>query len=81
MACGLPIIATCEGGREELLKENAVNVPYGKPSALSEKVVNLLNDGKSLARMGQISQQIASRYSWSAVAERYLEINSALVNP
>ena len=81
MACGLPIIATCEGGREELLKENAVNVPYGKPSALSEKVVNLLNDGQSLARMGQISQQIASRYSWSAVAERYLEIYSALVNP
>lgn len=78
MACGLPIVATGEGGREELLKDNAVVTPYGNSAALAESVSSLLLDSQRLTSMGQLSRQIAEEYSWPAVAQSYLDIYQSL---
>ena len=81
MASGLPIVATGEGGKEELLQENAEIVPYGNPKALSESVVSLLLDSSKLAGMGTHSRQIAEQFSWEAVARSYLDLYHSLEKP
>ena len=78
MACGLPIIATGEGGREELLHENSLMAPYGNPSALAENVIGLLSDSVKMSDMGRTSRQIAEKFSWTAVAECYMEVYQRL---
>lgn len=78
MASGLPILATGEGGREELLQDNAAQAPYGDPAALADQVSALLPETPILSAMGLASRRIAERYAWSAVAQQYLEIYRAL---
>ncbi len=74
MASGLPVVASGEGGREELLSENAVMVPFADPSALDATLIELLNDPARRAVMGAASRAIAEDFSWAAVAQRYVEI-------
>jgi glycosyltransferase involved in cell wall biosynthesis len=78
MASGLPIVATGEGGKEELLQDNAVVAPYGDPQALAACVTALLLGREKLACMGERSRQIAEQYSWAAVARSYLDIYAGL---
>lgn len=78
MSCGLPIIATGEGGREELLRENALMSPYGDSSALAEEVAGLFSNPQKMTMMGQTSRNIVNHYSWSAVAQSYLDIYTSL---
>lgn len=72
MAAGLPIVATGEGGREELYGENAVTVPHGNPTLLAEAISQLLNDSSRCRTMGEVSRTIAERFSWRAVAGQYM---------
>lgn len=81
MASGLPILATGEGGREELLRDNALSVPFGAPGLLAEGIVGLLRDPSRLAAMGRRSREIAGEFSWAAVAGRYLELYRAMATP
>ncbi len=74
MASGLPIVATGEGGREELFSGNAETVPFGDCEALASAVGAVVCDQQRLQAMGQRSRQIAESFSWAAVAERYLEM-------
>jgi glycosyltransferase involved in cell wall biosynthesis len=74
MASGLPIVATGEGGREELLKANAAMTTYGDPTALTGVLTRLLTDKQKSAFMGEQSRQIAETFSWAAVADRYLDL-------
>lgn len=78
MASGLPILATGEGGREELLRDNALSVPFGAPVLLAEGIVELLRDPSRLAAMGRRSREIAGEFSWTAAAGRYLELYRAM---
>jgi 1,4-alpha-glucan branching enzyme len=80
MACGLPIIATGEGGREELLCDNSLMAPYDDPTALAEGVAALLSNPEKVAVMGQVSSEIAEHYSWAAVTESYLSIYHDLID-
>lgn len=79
MASGLPIVASGEGGREELLRENAVMVPFADPSALAATMIDLLQDPARRARMGVLSRAIAEEFSWSAVAQRYVDIYRGVI--
>lgn len=81
MASGLPILATGEGGREELLRDNALSVPFGAPGPLAAGIVALLRDSERLATMGRRSREIAGEFSWAAVAGRYLELYRAMATP
>ncbi|MDG5467817.1 glycosyltransferase family 4 protein [Deltaproteobacteria bacterium IMCC39524] len=80
MACGLPVIASGEGGREELLRDNALLAPYGDPTALAEGVTALLLNPEKLTDMGQVSREIAQYYSWAAVAKSYLNVYHDLLD-
>jgi len=81
IASGLPIVATGEGGREELLRDNALTVPFGAPGPLAEGIVALLRDSERLAAMGRRSREIAGEFSWAAVAGRSLELYRAMLAP
>ncbi len=74
MACGLPIVATAEGGKEELFDGNARTVPYGDPHALARVLAGLLRDDTTRQEMGQRSREIAERIGWRTVAEQYLHL-------
>lgn len=74
MASGLPIVASGEGGREELLRENAALVPFADPAALAAILVALLRDPVRRAVMGAVSRDLAENFSWLAVAQRYVDI-------
>ena len=79
MASGLPIIATGEGGREELLKDNATITQYNDPASLAESVKSILSNKQILKTMGQESRQIAEQYSWETVAQSYVDIYTSLM--
>jgi glycosyltransferase involved in cell wall biosynthesis len=79
MATGLPIVATGEGGKEELLQENAVTTNYGNPEALAASITELLSNQEKMVSMGERSRQIAERFSWTAVAQSYLDIYPSLI--
>jgi len=74
MACGLPVVATGEGGREELFRGNARLIEHGNPGALADTINNLFRDGDELDNMGRTSREIALDFSWQAVAEQYLDL-------
>lgn len=74
MACGLPIVATGEGGREELFRGNALTAPYGESEALANVLADLLENPETMAQMGRQSALIANELSWQAVAEGYFDL-------
>ncbi len=74
MASGLPVVASGQGGREELLGDNARLVDYGDAGALARALVELLARPEDLVRMGERSRQIALEYSWAAVARSYHDL-------
>ncbi len=74
MACGLPIVTTAEGGREELFDGNAVFAEYGDLASLVENLVALLQNPAETERMGFRSREIALRFSWGRVADQYLQL-------
>lgn len=78
MACGLPIVATGEGGREELFDGNAVLAPYGDPQVLADSLTGLLRSPEQLRSMGEASRRIALEFSWSSVATRYHDLYRGL---
>jgi len=82
MACGLPVVVSAEGGRQELCGANAAMVSFGDHHALGRILAELLGRPERLAAMGAESRSIAEGYSWQAAAERYLELyRKVLENP
>lgn len=82
MASGLPIVATGQGGMEELYRDNARMAAYGDPHALAGVLLDLLGehrDHRQCRAMGASSRAIALEFSWGNVAERYREIYRAVL--
>jgi len=46
--------------------------PNGGPAALAGRILQLLNDPETAARMGEYGRQSAKKYSWDEVASTYL---------
>jgi glycosyltransferase involved in cell wall biosynthesis len=82
MAAGLPVVVTDTGGTAELVQEdaNGLIVPWQNVDALSKSLAMLVRDGQARGRMGRQSRLIATRFSWSAVADKYLELCSQIVD-
>jgi len=76
MASGLPILATRVPGSEELVRDgdNGFLVPAGDIAALGETLSRLLGDANLRRRMGLKSREFVSAYTWSSLAERYLDL-------
>ncbi|HII30185.1 hypothetical protein COT48_05120 [Candidatus Woesearchaeota archaeon CG08_land_8_20_14_0_20_47_9] len=90
MACGLPVVTTDVGGTRELVRQgeddinnrekrgnieircNGVIVEKGSVESLRAALNRL--DRKTIRNMGRKSREIAEEFSWSKMAEGYVEI-------
>jgi glycosyltransferase involved in cell wall biosynthesis len=75
MVCGKAVVASDCGGLPEVVRdgEYGLLVPPGDAFALSQAIITLLQDGERCALLGQRGSEIAlSKYTWSAVTDRYL---------
>lgn len=81
MACGLPVVVTDSGGTEELVKKgtNGEVIPWGNVPELTRALATLVEDQQARYRMGNESRQIAERFSWTAVGQKYLEVCRQIV--
>ena len=75
-ACGLPIVATRDGGPADIVHNcrNGILVDVSQPSNISEAVKKILIDEdlwKKYSRNG--IDNVRSYYTWSAHIDRYLE--------
>jgi polysaccharide biosynthesis protein PslF len=75
VAAGRPVIATAFPHAVELLSSGAgIVVPQADPAALAEAIRSVLSDNDVLASMVAEARRIAPSLSWSAVADRYLQL-------
>jgi glycosyltransferase involved in cell wall biosynthesis len=76
MASGLPVVVTDTGGTAELVQENVNGhiVPWHNVQALTKALATLVRDEVTRSRMGRENRQIATQFSWSAMAQKYLEL-------
>jgi glycosyltransferase involved in cell wall biosynthesis len=82
MACGLPVIASRIAGNEELVENDrtGVLVKTEDTPSLREALRALLSDKERCQKMGeQGRQRVESTYSWSGVADKYLELLQRIV--
>jgi glycosyltransferase involved in cell wall biosynthesis len=75
IAAGRPVIATAFPHAIELLGSGAgIVVPQADPKALAEAIRAMLSDAELLASMAAEARRIAPSLSWSAVADRYVQL-------
>jgi phosphatidylinositol alpha-1,6-mannosyltransferase len=72
-AYGLPIIASDHPGNRTYVEhgESGFLVEHKNPGALSQAIVDLLEQRERIPEMGRKSREIAERYTWRRIAERY----------
>ena len=81
LAARRPVIATAFPHAVELLEEKAgVVVPHHDPVSLASAIRAVVTEKAKLAEMYAATADIAREHRWTAVAARYLECGSQLVN-
>lgn len=82
MATGLPVVVT-NGGTAELVEEevNGLTFDWADVDTLAAHLRRLAADRALARRMGIASRARAANFSWSMIAERYLELFSSLAQP
>ena len=81
-ASGLPLVATHVGGSLELVhpEVNGYLVPKADPAALSEKLLQLIDNKQLRKEFGVKSRQLAKSFAWESVAAQYEEIYERIRN-
>lgn len=75
-ACGLPIVATNDGGPVDIVKNcsNGILVDVGKPSAIAEAILKILKDRDLWTSFSQSGiRSVRSHYAWESSTRRYLD--------
>jgi phosphatidyl-myo-inositol alpha-mannosyltransferase len=82
-ACATPVLASDIDGYREVMTETAgVSFPAGDVAALTNAVVDLLDDEPRRAALGAGARQIAiERYSWQDIGRRLAEIYQRVASP
>jgi len=81
-ACGLPIIATEDGGPIDIIKncENGYLIDPLNKTAMAETLLNTLKDKQEWQRLANNGiKGVNKHYSWHAHTEKYLEVIYPLV--
>ena len=75
LACGVPVLTHDVGANRELLTRGSAVVPAFDKEAAAESLIRLVNDAEGRRKLGAEGMDYArSRYTWPAVAKRYLEL-------
>lgn len=76
MASGLPVItATTTGASELITPECGVVLPDSEDAqALAQALLYLKNDSELRKQMGQAAREIAEQYSWTTMAQSYIDL-------
>ena len=79
--CALPVVASdIPGYRDVVTTETGLLVPPGDVAALTEAVVQLLEDEPGRRALGASARRVAEeRYSWDAIALRLLDVYELVV--
>lgn len=81
MAAGKAVIASRMGGTPEIVEDNETGllIPPEDVHALSNAMFNLEKDSALRDRLGKKGRIRAHNFSWSAIAEQYLDIYRQIV--
>lgn len=81
MACGIPVVGTNSGGTPELVSdgETGLLIDRNEPEELASAIRMLLDNPELRSEMGRRGEEVAAQYSWSRVADRYLEVYSSCI--
>jgi glycosyltransferase involved in cell wall biosynthesis len=74
MASGLPVVASCIAGNEELVVDGETGylVPSEDVESLQAALQRLLSDAALREQMGSASRQyVEANYSWESTAQQY----------
>ena len=76
MATGTPVVASETGGLAYLVKDGVTgyHVPAGKPQALADRLMQILDNDELLAQLGARAAEYAKEFSWSIIVDQILEM-------
>jgi glycosyltransferase involved in cell wall biosynthesis len=80
MACGLPIVTTRCEGVDELIGDNGIVVEHPSPDSMAEAIKSLADDPVRYEKMRDASVSRAKQFTWSRVANQYLECYQTVIN-
>lgn len=81
MACGLPVVATCSGGPQEVIDQDksGLLVPVGDPSALAAALNRVLESRQLRARLGDAGRtRIVDAFSRTSMLREYSALCEAV---
>jgi len=73
MASGLPIVTTRCEGLDELIAGNAIIIEKPDPRLIASAITQLMQNSRTYESMSAASRKQAELFSWSSVAEKYLQ--------
>jgi len=81
LACGTPVVASRVGGLATTIRHGETGYLIAELSAeaFAQRLQLLLDDEELQRRMGAAARAWVAKYSWSAVADRVLEVYRSLV--
>ncbi len=79
-ACGLPVIAAAIGGLPYAVDEGSSGllIQGHDPADFAAAMARILGDRDLAAKMSQAAVEFAERFSWSATADRLLELYAGI---
>lgn len=83
MSYGVPVVASRIGGITDIVEDqaNGLLVEPGDPAALAAALKRLALDPSLASRLGEAGRRtVESRFSWEAIAERWEQLYSGLLN-
>jgi glycosyltransferase involved in cell wall biosynthesis len=79
MACGLPVVATDVGGMRDYVDRDCARlVPAGRPEAMAEAILDVLQDPVLRSAMAQAARARAESFAWPRVAKQILAMYETL---
>jgi glycosyltransferase involved in cell wall biosynthesis len=80
IASGLPVITTPCEGVEELIGENGILINYPNMEGFAAAIKTITSSTETYRAMANAGRRTAEKYSWSAVADRYIEHYRRLIH-
>lgn len=79
MAAGVPIVVTDTGGTKELVDGNGIVVPKQSATGIAQAIAHYQDNRELILEHGEVSRKIATKMSWSNVAEQYDNVYDRIV--